>query len=153
MLKTLQWLEEGGHRKDFDDIKSFVQSLPAEERTMFIEQAGSDPEMANKIEVVSQYRLIYGDKSIAAWDLTRYTALCGWGYLAGYFTEEEAWQRMMPAARALQQHFDSWDDMGRNYLIGREFWSLGHTRQTGEAMENAYKKLRTDPQSPWRTIP
>lgn len=153
LIETLKWIEEGGHRKDLDDMRRFVASLPNEERAAFLKQAGTNPEMANKISVMSLYRPIYGDKSIVAWDFARYTALCGWGYVAGHFTEEEAWQRMMPAARVLQQTFDSWEDMGRNYMIGREFWSLQHTQRTGDSMQRAFKRLRTDTQSPWKTIP
>jgi hypothetical protein len=59
----------------------------------------------------------------------------------------------MPAARLLQQTFDSWNALGRNYMIGREFWSLEETRRAGESMGKAFHRLRTRPDSPWRTIP
>src|SRR5262245_20458401 len=38
-----------------------------------------------------------------AWDLVRYINLCRWGYAVHFFTEDEAWDRIMPVARSLQQ--------------------------------------------------
>lgn len=152
LIKTLRWIEEGGHRKDFDELRQYIKALPFDERKAFLKQIEADPEINNKYHVISYYRAIYGDKSIVAWDFARYTVLCGWGYVAGYFTEEEAWRRMMPAARLLQQTFDSWEDLGKNYMIGREFWSLAETRRNGEAMAKASWRLRTLPDSPWKTI-
>lgn len=72
-----------------------------------------------------KYKDEFGEKSIAAWDYDRYISLCGWGYIAGYLSEEEAWQRIMPAARLLQKTFESWIDLGKNHVVGREFWSWG----------------------------
>jgi hypothetical protein len=153
LIRTLRWIEEGGHRKDFDEMRQYIKALPFDERKAFLKQLEAEPEMNNKYHVISYYRAIYGDKSIVAWDFARYTVLCGWGYVAGYFTEEEAWRRMMPAAKLLQQTFDSWEDLGKNYTIGREFWSLAETRRNGEAMAKASWRLRTLPDSPWKTIP
>jgi hypothetical protein len=87
--------------------------------------------------------------SISAWDYDRYVALCGWGYLAGYLSEDEAWQRIMPVARLLQKTFSSWEDLGRNHIVGREFWSWEQTQDRGSLTLQSYKKLLTDPSSPW----
>jgi hypothetical protein len=43
-------------------------------------------------------------------------------YVAGYLKEEEAWQRIMRAAWAIQANYSSWREMGEDYLWGREQW-------------------------------
>ena len=96
---------------------------------------------------------VLGGKGILAWDLVRYIALCRWGYLAGYLTETEAWDHIMPAARRLQLAFDSWRDLQSNFLIGREYWSLQETQSKGARFQAIYERFTRDPNSPWNTNP
>src|SRR5947208_742465 len=42
-----------------------------------------------------------GKKSLLGWDYARYIALCRWGFLVGYLSEQEAWDKIMPVARLL----------------------------------------------------
>jgi hypothetical protein len=58
----------------------------------------------------------------------------------------------MPKARLLQQTFESWKDLGENYLIGREFWSLERTKASGWYFQQAFKELLQNPESPWYTL-
>jgi len=58
----------------------------------------------------------------------------------------------MYAARILQRAFSSWRELGENYLIGREFWSLTQTKQDGDQVRAAYDRLLNDPNSPWNRI-
>ena len=67
----------------------------------------------------------------------------------GYLTEDEAWDLIMPGARKLQTTFDSWKDLGENYLIGREFWSQAETERNGLLYRQVYQRLLDDPASPW----
>lgn len=108
-----------------------------------------NPSVSNKVEVVLKYHKVFGLKSIAGWDYARYVSLCGWGYIAGYLTEDEAWQRIMPAARRMQSTFDSWEDLGNNHVVGREFWSLKQSQAPGDRTRKSYQKLLADPSSPW----
>src|SRR2546425_5499790 len=50
--------------------------------------------------------------------------------------------------RKLRQTFDSWGDLGANYLIGRQFWSPALMKRDGQLYRSAYQKLLSDPQSP-----
>ena len=49
-----------------------------------------------------------------------------------------------------QRIFDSWADLGENYLIGRKFWSFEQTRSNGYLYRQAYERLLHNPKSPWR---
>lgn len=153
LLKSLQWIEYGGHRRDFDGMGRYVATLSDDQFVRVENQAKGDVEKINSLEAVRLHHAELGGKSIAGWDYARYIALCEWGYYVGYLSEDEAWAKIMPAARLLQQAFDSWEDLGRNYLIGRRFWSYRQFKRSGLLFTMADKKLRTDPMSPWKTIP
>ena len=73
--------------------------------------------------------------------------------MADYLGEEEAWERIMPVARMLQKTFDSWEDLGRNYIIGRQFWSYEETQKNGYVFVDAYQRLLDMPSSPWNKYP
>ena len=149
LLKGLQWVENGGHRKHFSELGAYLSSLTEEELQAVRSKVKDNPEDLNDVEMALKHHGKLGEKSLVGWDYARYVGLCGWGYLLGYLTEDEAWERIMPVASMLQKTFDSWEDLGRNYLIGRAFWSLEETTRQGEQYEQAYKKLLTDPKSPW----
>lgn len=77
----------------------------------------------DQIDTGIKYSRQLGPKSFLAWDLGRYVDVCGRSYRAGYLTEQEAWERIMPIARAAQKTFDSWRDFGSDYMIGLRFWA------------------------------
>ncbi len=117
------------------------------------EMAGDNPQAQNEIDVALEFGPSLGSSRIAAWDYSRYVSLCSRGYYLGYLSEEEAWSKIMPAARARQGSFSSWSDLGENYLIGRRFWSVDETAANGEKFSAAYYYLLSDCSSPWVTIP
>jgi hypothetical protein len=152
-LERLKWIETGGHRRSFDEIASFFTSATPDQIVEIKRKYANNPQISNQIEIVLKYKDEFGQKSIAAWDFARYVALCGWGYVAGYLTEEEAWQHIMPAARLMQRTFVSWEDLGKNHVVGREFWSFEQTQKRGDLTRSCYEKLLTCPSSPWVKIP
>jgi hypothetical protein len=82
-----------------------------------------------------------------AWDYCRLVWVAGVSYIAGYVTEEEAWQRILPAARAIQSNYSSWREMGEDYLRGRQRWNGKRDPQF-----DAILQLLVDPKnssSPW----
>lgn len=150
LLKTTKWLAEEGHRKEFEAMAFQLARMSPEKRKELLEQARENPQLENQLRIVSENHERLGDKSLYAWDYCRYIRLCGWGYLAGYITEEEAWQLALPAARKLQSTFDSWEDMGENFLLGRKFWSLQNSRRDGARYVNAFRRMRDSRTSLWK---
>jgi len=144
LLRTLGWLERAGHRRGFESLGANPSSQS---------DSGSDPELAHRVEVVRAHYTRLGNKSLLGWDYARFVSLCRWGYLVGYVSEDEAWQWIMPKARELQKTFGSWADLGENYLIGREFWSVEETAIHGWRYRAAYERLLTNPESPWLRFP
>ncbi len=147
LMGALKWIDDGGHRKIFDSIVA----MPEEQYATAKSRSAENPEGLNQLTAARQYGAPLGRKSLLGWDYARYVSLCGWGYLAGYLTEDEAWSMIMPAAQRLQSTFRSWDELGENYIIGRKFWSLNNTEKTGGQYDDAVKWLQTSPASPWKT--
>lgn len=151
LFNVLSWLESGGERQEFSVLGARATTLSDADLKKVLSRMGS--EGANAVMLARKYYPRYQNQSVAGFDYARYINLCRWGVTAGYMTPDEAWPRIMTAARALQQNFGSWTDMGKNYLVGREFWSLKQTRIDGARMRATYEWLISTPSSPWRRIP
>jgi len=149
LIKSLEWIECGGHREDFVVMGRMLFSMTAEQLAELKRKFADDPATLNQMEVVFKNWEKMGDKNLMGWDFSRYVALCGWGHLVGYLTEDEAWEKIMPVARLLQKTFNSWEELGANYLVGREFWSLKQTQASGPAARAGYERLCKDANSPW----
>lgn len=152
LMSALRWLATEGHRADFERLGVVVDRLPPR-LVGWLEAWVLPSELAHRVAVVQRHHKALGDRSLLGWDYGRYVALCRWGYAAGFLTEDDAWRCIMPAARLLQSHFGSWDELGENYLIGREFWSLSETQRSGDLYRATYQTLRSYAGSPWNRHP
>ena len=153
LLRTLNWLQFKGHRFDFSELGRQVDAMSEPQFVAAqgaLRKEGQDP---HRLEVVRKNFRFLGERGIVAWDLVRYIALCRWGYLAGYLSEPEAWDRIMPAALRLQQTFSSWQDLQTDFLIGREFWSWKQTQENGDRFRAIYERFIKDSNSPWNVNP
>lgn len=153
LLETLLWIDAEGHRQGFSEAGAYLTALDEKSLSAIKAGARGNLEAQNKIDLALQYYPRFGKKSLIGWDYSRYVALCGWGYVAGYLSEQEAWDKIMPVARMLQQTFDSWDDLGNNYIVGRKYWSYRKTMSSGLLAEDAFKRLCSDTNSPWVRLP
>jgi hypothetical protein len=153
LVEMLSWLQFDGHRADFEELGRRVDAMNEEQFKASEAALLGDPEQLHSLQVVRQNHRNLGQSGILAWDLVRYIALCRWGYLAGYLSQTEAWDHIMPAARRLQETFSSWEALQNDYLIGREFWSLEQTQKNGERYRLIFERFIQDPSSPWNTNP
>jgi len=147
LFGVLRRLDETGHRDGFEDLGKYVSVLGEWEYIRFLLMNMMNAERLYEIKTAKKHYEELGEKGILGWDYSRYICLCRWGYEVGYITEEEAWKLIIPAAWKLQEKFDSWEDLGCNYLIGREFWGGG--ADSTYKFEDAYQRLIDMPSSPW----
>jgi len=153
LLDSLEWIEKGGHRHGFELTGQRLAALTPEQRQALDARRRMDPWFNQKILIVEVHYARLGKKSIVGWDFSRYISLCRWGYAAGYFTETEAWARIIPAARIIRDTFTSWREVGDNYMIGRQYWSPEQHAENGHLYRQALERLLTDPASPWNRVP
>lgn len=149
LLTRLNWLQFRGHRSEFEQLGRRVDALSEQDFARIETVAQSNPQALNQLEITRKNHRVLGQKEILAWDLMRYIAVCRWGYLAGYSSESEAWDRIMPAALKLQQTFASWQNLQSDFLIGREYWSLQQTQLKGSRFQAIYDRFIREPSSPW----
>jgi hypothetical protein len=153
LLGELKWLQFEGHRADFEALGRVVDAMSEEQFKAAEAAIMADPQQLYSLQVVRKNHRSLGEQGILGWDLVRFIALCRWGFLAGYLSQQEAWDRIMPAARRLQETFRSWDDLQSNYLIGREYWSLEQTQKNGERYRSIFERLSHEQNSPWNMNP
>lgn len=121
---TIDELRSGMHNVDFIEYFKEVEldQVNREDFDYILTQL-DDP------EDVAYFSLLYdtyeklGDNAIMGWDLSRAVSLCGFGYLADYYTYEEATAKAFDIAKQIQTTFDSWDSYYESYMCGYEYWS------------------------------
>jgi len=154
LLRTLKRLEEGGHRKNYDEYVNNLRERgelePHSDRRYAADLYTLDDPEERTLAVVKIIHKRYEKQGLTGWDFSRYVSLCRWGAHAGYLTEEEAWKKIMPVARLLQSTFSSWEELGYNYRLGRTFWSPMHEE---DYILKSLAKLRNECSSPWVALP
>ncbi|MCL2208890.1 MAG: DUF1266 domain-containing protein [Treponema sp.] len=149
LLNTLENVENNGHASALRDIKTFIEDLTKQGRnfTMFdiYNRYQFSQRYYNYLKFTVSNWDIFGSRTILAWDLGRNISLCRWGYQVGFLTEEEAWEKIMYYAKKLQLFYNSWEEYGHDYYMGRIFWASGFGDEIRYALETdpIYKKLLT----------
>jgi hypothetical protein len=135
LVKSLEWLQKSGHRERFAREGQQLAALTPAGRQALAGQRHWDLELNQKLGVVEMHYERLGKKSLIGWDLSRYIALCRWGYAAGYLTEADAWARIIPTARIIRHTFTSWRELGAPAIcIARRSivcWRTGTARGIG----------------------
>jgi len=153
LLENLNWVLQEGHSKRFDQFQLLLDIMPPENYAKLQDKLKDDPAKLFKMHVAENFGKEFRDCSLLGWDYSRAIMLCRWSYMVGYISEEEAWARIMFFANALQDIFDSWEDLGRNYIIGRQFWSMKHSQQGQDDIDDAFQRLIDMKDSPWNKYP
>ena len=90
---------------------------------------------------------IAGRQGFAAFDVSQQLALWRVGYAAGWLTEEEFWEKALPAADRAARQFNSWMAYAASYLCGACYDLFrGQMRDTGavdKIMMQEYVELNT----------
>jgi hypothetical protein len=124
---ALKFLAEEGHRAEYDSVR--LSPKISKKRARFVQQ--------HDVEL--------GGRSLLAWDLGRVSFVAGKSFLAGFLDEAQAWKACLEAARRLQKAYRSFEELGRQYLLGREFWN----DNADEAMGHVYRALVLEKEGPW----
>lgn len=152
-MKTLNWIEKSGDRVPMYREGMALSKMTSDEFLELLKSHKNNQPTVRRLSMARYGYSRYGEKSIIAWDYGRYIALCGWGYIVGYLSENEAWKLIMPKAKELQTNFKSWTDMGENYLQGRAYWPEKPTEDRNRIGREAWSRLAWDKKNgPWQTL-
>jgi TPR repeat protein len=151
LFEKLEGLQTRGHRSQFDAIAAALEAEKNGDRNP-IQRLRRQGVSAYRINLVKKEASRLKSRSLLGFDYSRYVTLCRWGYLVGYLSEEEAWERIMAAARILRKTFDSWEDLSNNYLVGRRFLSVSMTADS-EAFSEKASIMLINRNYPWKECP
>jgi uncharacterized protein DUF1266 len=153
LLTMLDGIQNGesGSRKGFWNVRLKLLEGKMENYIPIISASRED--VASAIVAATHLDPLRGHSlPLAAWDFGRYINLCRWGYVCGWLSEQEAWDRIIPAARLLQASYNSWGDFAQDYLLGRNFWNP-QTGKDNETIRYTVALLNLPPKGLWSTIP
>jgi hypothetical protein len=102
-----------------------------------------------RLRFVGQFGQEIGNRGLLAWDLGRALAVAGWGALAGFCSEEEAWGAILPSAERIRGAYGSWEEYAHHYRLGALFWNPD---AVGD-VDRALAQLNAAPDNPWRAVP
>ncbi len=124
----------------------------------------------HKTRVQSNYQNIFLENTdgFIAWDYCRYAWLYENGVTAGYVEKTEAMYNMVWIGKKLQEQYSSWQELGEDYLLGRQIWKLEINSNKTKLYRNGnhcnlffsntddlivYQKLLNNNDSPWSQTP
>jgi hypothetical protein len=155
LLNTLSKLQSGefGSRHDFWVIRRRLLEGKMENYSRIIAASSDGGAQARALLVATHLAPLRGAAlPLAAWDFGRYINLCRWGVKCGWLSEQEAWDRIVPAGRLLQASYTSWDAFASDYLLGRNFWDPESASQN-DTIRYRISLLEHPPKGLWSTIP
>lgn len=126
-IETIEWLKEEGHRKTYREYQEELEQLGMLDMDVdvFVETLGSmemEGHLYRYVMVYSLYQAGMDEDVITAWDLCRVNQLCGYYYVCGYMTYEEAMDVSLENSLFLQGKYSSWEEMMDSYMLGYQFW-------------------------------
>ena len=148
LTMQLDSLRDHGHHVAYQKEGARLSAMSDSD---FAQLLTDQPDKAAGLKALRASYTKWKDKTGLAWDLCRAANMVNAGYGAHYFTEDEAWKRLMEIAQTAQGNFDSWQELSDNFLDGREIWA-----NTRDAQFEACAKLLLnpgDPNSPWNQNP
>jgi hypothetical protein len=142
----LNWLYDEGHNARClalcDEIRSLDYTDPTTDE--------DEPEARAFYRFLLKEHAYFEDKEMVGWDLSRLVNVARWGYNSKYITADDAWEWIRLASQGLQDAFESWLDMGVNFLMGYRYWSNGG--EIPSALLAAHHWLASSKDSPWQKI-
>lgn len=148
--ETIDWLLTEGHNQEVLDTMAYIEADGKSREDIMALMDEYDFDDEERVMTLAAYDAwtVFGDNAIAGWDLSRAMSLMGWGYLAGYYTYEEAMDKSLETAQLIQQTFGSWDEFMTSYMLGYSYWSeedLDDPDSRAYERLGVYEELANDP--------
>ncbi len=144
LVPMLEWLWSEGHSKPC--IQAY-QALRARDASVVAGQNGAELTsfLTVHLEELEATRLL-------GWDLCRLINVARWGYTGGYISADDAWQWLIRSAKRIQASFSSWRRLGRDFILGNEYWRLSVAPAMKVDLRPCFDWLLTSSESPWRRL-
>lgn len=149
--QTINWLLTEGHRTEYASLMRSMEqdgysALSSQALAKALADRFDDADTASSLARSYEQYKKSGPNTIDAWDYCRAVSLCGWYYIAGYYSKQEAYNQSLEIASILQARFSSWDELMDSYFYGYEFWS----QESSDERRKVYEKIKQRDDSPYR---
>jgi hypothetical protein len=147
LLETLDIMESDGHAASFREIQEIIYEIKnggtGVEVIDILSKFGWDQVKIKRLNFVITNWDQYQNRTIKSWDLGRNISLCRWGYNVGFITYDEAWEKIFHYASIIKLLYNSWEEYGYDYMMGRLFWASGFGEEERylARTEPVYKQL------------
>jgi hypothetical protein len=155
LLNMLNWVLTKGQRAEFNEYLNYIENNKALSIDEICMQYNLTDRAKRGMEYIKTLDFKKDEKTLLGYDLGRYVALCKWGYQAGYINNIEAWEKIYSIIPLIKENYNSWEEFGNSYLLGRLFWlELSNDLEIRKTNTiKVYKKLLTPPDGIWTKIP
>ncbi|MEI3798918.1 MULTISPECIES: DUF1266 domain-containing protein [unclassified Chitinophaga] len=166
LRETLAWLQESGHRIEYDIIWQAINAVSMKESKAFLKEHIATNELEEAVvmerlrntrealELFRQRELINENlqPDMLIWDFGRIINLSRSGYDAGYISYDEAQEYIQACVPLIKRTYTSWKHLSVSYQFARCVWN-GVEMGSFEILRNNMEHLLAAPESPWVRLP
>ncbi|MEZ2442218.1 DUF1266 domain-containing protein [Chitinophaga sp. RCC_12] len=166
LQETLAWLQESGHRIEYDIIWQAINAVSIKESKAFLREHIATNELEEAVvmerfrntrkalELFRERKLVTENlqPDMLIWDFGRIINLSRSGYAAGYISSGEAQEYIQACVPLLKRTYTSWKHLSVSYQFARCVWN-GVEMGSFEILHNNMEYLLVTPESPWVRLP
>lgn len=149
LIELRNWLiDQGGYSAAFGARARFLKTIDSKRQLLYIDSYKQEQEEYQTLQFVKRTLPLLTHMGIKAWDIATCIHLFRRGALAGYISEDEAWENIFEAADLAFSCFISWREFALSFLYGRQFCLKEFSME--QALENhcCWKTLLKNSHSP-----
>ncbi|SIT28382.1 Protein of unknown function [Filimonas lacunae] len=162
LVETIEWLQEEGHRLQYDTICQALNTISVKESKTFLRSYAVNNEeeeeaVMEKLRNTRDALELFREKQIIGsteqpdaliWDFARIINLCRGGFDAGYLPKQQALQYIVHCIPAIKSTYSSWKELSVAYQFARCVWN-GVDVDSVALFQEGMKTLLSSPESPW----
>lgn len=153
--ETIAWLLNKGQHEDADVALAEIQrrnmdGISEEELSDEENKIGDVYAIVEFIQETKGASIDDLPKTVIAWDLVRAVNVARWAFLCGYINESEMWKGIKAAVSIAQKTFNSWEEYGLSFAVGRGVWR--GDSDDYETADEIVATLLDNEESPWKQI-
>ena len=142
---------KGGNNSSFCDARNYWSRFPSQQAFYSMQHYGDDQQ--SDIHLALTHGHSVGPAGILSYDLARCVPMLRNAYSLSWISEEEMWKHLKIISIKLQQSYQSWEQAGIAYIVGRLFWAkAGLSESTCNDYFGMLKRILINPEHAWNTV-
>ena len=143
--------EKGGHNISFCETRNYWARFSAQQAHQGMQHYNDDQQ--SDIQLALTHAHSIGPAGVLSWDLARCVPMLRNAYSLSWIGEEEVWKNLQTISIKLQKSYQSWEQAGTAYIVGRLFWAKGGlSESTCHYYFSMLKRILINPEHAWNTI-